>query len=332
MKRWMLKADVTDVDGLVLEEVELPEPGPGEVRVKVEAVSLNARDLMVIAGPFGRMPGANIVPCSDMSGTVDAVGEGVTAWSVGDKVVNLHFKGWQDGAPPVDVGMGLGALDENGTLAEFVVADATRIARAPVSLSLAEAACLPCAAVTAWNGLFGEHPVQSGEHVLVTGSGSVATFALQLARAAGASVCAISGSADGRRQLAQLGADPVIDRVATPGWGQAILEATGGVHKVVDTIGMATVNESLTALGYAGEVAMVGLMDMDGPAPGFALFGKSLRGIMVGNGAMYAALSAFVDEHGIVPIVGERFGLEGAREALRAQAASDVFGKIVVEP
>ena len=134
--------------------------------------------------------------------------------------------------------------------------------------------------------------MQPDERVLVTGSGGVSTFALQLARAAGASVCAISGSADGRRQLAGLGADPVIDRVAAPGWGQAILEATGGVHKVVDTIGMASVNESLGALGHAGEVAMVGLMDMDGPAPGFALFGKSLRGVMVGDGAMYAALSA----------------------------------------
>jgi len=332
MKRWILKHDVTDIDGLVLEEIAIPVPGPNQVRIRVEAISLNARDLMVIAGPFGRMPDEDIVPASDMAGIVDAVGTGVTNWTVGDRVVNLHFKGWHTGAPPADAGMGLGALNENGVLSEYVVLDAARIARTPTSLTSIEAACLPCAAVTAWNALFSDHPVAAQQRVLITGSGGVALFAMQLALAAGASVSAISGSASSRRQLSALGVGPVIDRMASPNWGQAVFDATGGVDKVIDTIGTGTANESLTALKYGGEAATIGLIDMDGPAPGFSLFGKSLRGIMVGSGAMYEDLSAFIDEHSIKPIIGERFELQRAQKALHNQATSSTFGKIVIEP
>jgi len=332
MKRWILKHDVTDIDGLALEETAIPEPGPNQVRIRVEAISLNARDLMVIAGPFGRMPGEDIVPASDMAGIVDAIGTGVTDWTVGDRVVNLHFKGWHTGAPPADAGMGLGALNENGVLSEYVVLDAARIARTPTSLTATEAACLPCAAVTAWNALFGDHPVAAKQRVMITGSGGVALFAMQLALAAEASVSAISGSASSRRHLSALGVEPVIDRIASPDWGQAVFDATGGIDKVIDTIGIGTANQSLTALKYGGEVATVGLMDMDGPPIGFSLFGKSLRGIMVGSGAMYEDLSSFIDKHSLKPIIGERFELEHAQEALRTLATSSTFGKIVVEP
>jgi len=331
MKRWVLKHDVTNIDDLETEEVDVPEPGSGQVRVRVKAVSLNARDRMVIAGPFGRLPEQDIVPASDMAGAIDAVGTDVTAWAIGDSVVNLHFRGWRDGAPPADAGMGLGSLDEDGVLAEYVVLDATRVARAPASLSPAEAACLPCAGVTAWNAMFGEHPVTAEQHVLVTGSGGVSLFALQFAQAVGASVAAMSGSADKRRRLMELGAEPVIDRQATPDWGEAVLEATGGVHKVVDSVGPGAANRSLTALAYGGEVAVVGLIDMEGPAPGFALYGKSLRGIMVGSERMYDELSAFVDKHALKPIIGERFGFDAVREALHAQGAAEGLGKIVIE-
>ena len=151
MKRWMMKADVSTIDGLALEEAGIPEPGPGEVRVKVHAASLNARDVMVIEQGFLRLPGVDLVPASDMSGIVDAVGSGVTGWALGDHVVNLHFRGWDDGAMPADAGGGLGSLGEQGVLAGHVVLDAGRIARAPEGWDHAEASCLPCAAVTAWN-------------------------------------------------------------------------------------------------------------------------------------------------------------------------------------
>ena len=112
MKRWMMKSDVTEIEGLVLEDVPTPEPGPGEVRVKVHAVSLNARDLMVIEQGVMRLPDVDLVPASDMSGTIDAIGDGVTDWHVGDHVVNLHFAGWDDGAMPATAGGGLGSLNE----------------------------------------------------------------------------------------------------------------------------------------------------------------------------------------------------------------------------
>jgi len=331
MKQWILKHDASAIDDLVFTDAQMPEPGPGQMRIKVEAVSLNARDLMVITGPFGRMPGKSIVPASDMAGVIDALGVDVTGWKIGDRVVNLHFKDWYDGAPPADAGMGLGSLNEDGVLSEYVVLSASRIANAPASLTAVQAACLPCAAVTAWNAVFAEHPVTAGQRVMVTGSGGVALFAAQLSQAAGATVTAISGSADGQRQLSAMKVEPVIDRVKHSDWGQAIFDSTGGVHKVVDTIGTGTINQSLTALVYGGEVATVGLMNMDGPAPSFGLYGKSIRGIMVGNASMYKALAAFIDEHNIKPIIAESFQFENAKDALHTQAASSAFGKLVIE-
>ena len=146
MKRWMMRANATSIDDLMLEDAPTPEPGSREVRVKVHAVTLNARDLMVLEQGFMRLHGTDLVPASDMSGIVDAIGDGVDDWRVGDHVVNLHFRGWTDGAPPASAGGGLGSLEENGVLSEYVVLSADRLAHAPASYDHAEAACLsqPC--------------------------------------------------------------------------------------------------------------------------------------------------------------------------------------------
>ncbi|ADB50509.1 alcohol dehydrogenase catalytic domain-containing protein [Conexibacter woesei] len=156
MKRWLLPADAAGVDGLVREDdAPLPQPGPGEVRVRVRAVSINFRDQLILAGPFGRLPGRTIVPLSDLAGDVDALGEGVEGFALGDAVTNVHFADWVDGTPPPDgTGLGLGALHEDGVLAEYVVLPAARLTPAPANLDAAEAATLPVAGVTAWNALF----------------------------------------------------------------------------------------------------------------------------------------------------------------------------------
>ena len=334
MKRWMLGPDVTDAGGLVLADIDRPEPGPGEVRIRVHAVSLNARDLMVLAGPFGRIPGRAIVPGSDVAGRIDGIGPGVDGWAVGDRVVDLHFRGWSSGPPPPGLKLGLGALDEDGVLAEFIVLPADRIARPPATLTDGEAATLPCAAVTAWNALSGDHPITSGSHVLVLGSGSVSLFALQFAHAAGAEVTMTSREASKAERLLAMGAAHVIDSTATPAWGQAVVEKTnGGAHKVVNTIGLEALGQSLTAARPGGEVAMVGLRPGDAePLDPSLLNGKAtvIRGISVGSAAMYRALAEVVDMHRIRPVIGARFGFESVREAYAAQA-SDMFGKVVIE-
>ncbi len=334
MQRWMLGPDVKDASGLVLEDVAMPEPGPGEIRVRVRAVSLNARDLMILAGPFGRIPGRPVVPGSDMVGRVDKVGPGVEGRAVGDRVVDLHFRGWVSGPPPPGLKLGLGALDEDGVLAEFVVLPADRVAAAPATLADAEATTLPCAAVTAWNALYGDHPITSGSRVLILGTGSVSLFALQFARTAGAYVTMTSRGTDKAERLRAMGAARVIDSMTTPQWGQTMLEETvGGAHKVVNTIGLGALGQSLAAACHGGEVAMVGLRPGEAePLDPALLNGKAtvIRGISVGSAAMYRDLATVVERDAIRPVIGARFGFERVRDAYAAQA-SDLFGKVVIE-
>lgn len=331
MKRWMLKADVSTIDDLSFEDAETPDPGPSEVRVKVHAVSLNARDLMVIEHGFMRLAGVDLAPASDMSGVVGAVGEGVTEWVVGDHVVNRHFNGWEDGVMPADAGGGLGSLAEQGVLAEYVVLSADRVERAPKGYDHAEASCLPCAAVTAWNAVMNDKPVGKCDTVLVIGAGGVAMSALMIAKGAGAKMAAVVRSTDHSECFRSMGAGTIIVTKKTPEWGAAILEATGGVAKVVNTIGFSAVNQSLRTCAYGGEVATMGLRNQEGPSLDFSLFGKSIRGIAVGSGAMDRALRDQVEASGERPVIDRRFTFDKANDALRALKEPGGFGKIVVE-
>ena len=331
MKRWIAKSGVDSIANLAFEATPVPEPGPGEVRIRVKAVSLNARDLMVLEQGFMRLPDVDLVLASDLSGTVDALGAGVADWQVGDHVVNLHFNGWFDGAPPATAGGGLGSLHEQGVLAEYVVLPAERIAAAPRGLSHPEAACLPCAGVTAWNALMDKQPIGAGDKVLVIGTGGVALSAIMIARGAGAEVVQLVRRDDHNDRLRSRGIETIINSESEEDWGKAVAEATGGVDKVINTIGFSAVNQALAACGYGGEVAVIGLRDQEGPALGYDLFGKSVRGIMVGSASMYAALKEQLEESGEKPVIDQTYPLAQADDALRAMQESGRFGKIVVD-
>ena len=330
MKRWIAKSGVNSIADLTFETAPVPVPGPGEVRIRVKAVSLNARDLMVLEQGFMRLPDVDLVLGSDVSGTVDALGEGVTDWQPGDHVVNLHFNGWFDGAPPATAGGGLGSLKEQGVLAEYVVLPADRIAAAPGGYTHPEAACLPCAGVTAWNALMGRQPIVEGNKVLIIGTGGVATSALMIARGAGADVIQLVRRDDNNDRLRAMGIETIIDSSSEENWGEAVAKATGGVDKVINTIGFSAVNQALAAATYNGEVAVIGLRDQEGPALGYDLFGKSVRGIMVGSASMYAALRDQLEASGEKPVIDDTFPLSKADDALRAMKQSGRFGKIVV--
>ena len=140
--------NVHDIEKLECEEVDLPHPESGQVRIFVCAISLNARDLMALKGPFGRIPNKDLVPGSDIAEVIDLVGSGVGGWTKGNPVDNLFFRNWQVGYHKSDIGSELGDMSENGVLTEYIVLPATRIARAPLSLNHAQAATLPCAGVT----------------------------------------------------------------------------------------------------------------------------------------------------------------------------------------
>jgi NADPH:quinone reductase-like Zn-dependent oxidoreductase len=333
MRRWVLKDGVTGIDGLVQETVDIPEPKQGEVRVRVRAVSLNRRDAMIMLGAFGRLPGRDIVPLSDGAGEIDAVGPGVTDWKVGDRVTALFFANWISGPANPQIGLGLGGFDEDGMLADYVVLPAERVVPMPQGYDFEEAATLPCAGVTAWNAVHCGHPIDASSKVLVMGSGGVSLFALLFARAAGAEVVATSGQGAKAAALKKLGASQVINYRETPDWGATVLQLTGGVDKVVELSGLSTISQSLMAVGFGGEIALVGMLAGPGDSlDAMMLHGKGavIRGIAVGSLEMYRAMKEAIEANDIRPPICKRFGADDIKAAFAALDAPDLLGKIVV--
>ena len=218
-------------------------------------------------------------------------------------------------------------------LQELVALPAGGVIRIANSLNFEEAACLPCAGVTAWNALMaGPHPLQARQSVLVLGTGGVSLLALQIAKAVGATVVATSSS-DAKLARAQaLGADHLINYRDTPEWGAEAARLTGGVDHVVEVGGAGTLAQSITAVGYAGEIALIGVLTREGNTNPHALMfkGGSIRGIFVGSKAMASGLNTLIDAHHIKPVIDRRFDITDALAAYRYQSSPDLFGKVVI--
>ncbi len=335
MRRWIITAGSTSLDGLRLEPAEQPRPGPGEVLVKVRACSLNYRDQAIPLGLYlGGVVQADTVPLSDGAGEIAALGEGVTGLAVGDRVAGIFFQDWMDGPPNLGMGAALGAPPAPGMLQEYVVLPAHGVVKLATTLDFVEAACLPCAGVTAWNALMeGPRPVRAGDTVLVLGTGGVSLLALQIAKAAGATVIATSSSDEKLERVKALGADHVINYRTTPEWGaQAAHLAGGGVDKVVEVGGAGTLKQSIIAVGFAGEIALIGVLTREGDTNphGLMFKGASIRGIFVGSKGMAERLNAFVDSHGIKPVVDKVFDMEDALAAYAYQSSAALFGKVAI--
>ncbi|MFS2154401.1 zinc-dependent alcohol dehydrogenase family protein [Rhizobium sp. Rhizsp42] len=333
MKRWVLKSGASTVEGLVEETAEMPQPGPGEVRVRMVAAALNYRDHLILSGADGpwRKP-IDLVPVSDGAGVVDAVGDGVTEWKAGDRVATVYLRNFLTWPPNEDIGLGLGSIDEHGVLAEYVVLKSERLTRAPDSLGLEEAATLPCAAITAWNALQQANPVQSGQKVLALGTGGVSLFAISFARAMGAFVFATTSQPDKHGRLVSMGVSQIFDYKNDNDWGRTIYASTGGVDKIVDTAGFGSINQSIAALAYGGDIGMVGLMSFgEAIDPGqFYAKGVNIHGVPVGSREQQVEAFRFIDEHGLKPTIHKTFGFSEVRDAYRAQLSPETFGKIVV--
>mgnify|MGYP001828595709 CR=1 FL=1 len=204
------------LDKIVIEERPEPTPGPGDILVRVQATSLNFHDFAVVSGMMPTEEGR--IPMSDGAGEVVAVGEGVTEFSVGDQVLSLFFPKWQRGEPDPICLTGVPGDHVDGFAAELVAMPASAFTKMPADYSMAEAATLTCAALTAWRGMFSKAQVKPGDWVLTQGTGGVSIFALQFAKAAGARVIATSSSAEKLERLQQLGADHLINYKETPDW------------------------------------------------------------------------------------------------------------------
>lgn len=313
------------------------EPSPpkaGEITVRIHASSLNYHDYAVVSGMWG--PTVPRVPMSDGAGQVIAVGEGVTEFSVGDRVVSTFFPVWLDGEPPVDDMAAVPGDGVDGYAREQATMPATAFTHAPKGYSFAEAATLTCAGLTAWRALMVEGALKPGETVLVQGTGGVSIFALQFARMAGATVIATSSSDEKLARLEALGASHVINYRKDENWGSTVRRLTGGrgVDHVVDVGGSSTLAQSLVAARIGGHVAVVGILSgMTGTLPLLSLLTRQLRlkGLVVGSRRHQVEMIRAIDATGMRPVIDRHFPMEEIVDAFRYQESNRHFGKICLD-
>ncbi len=309
-------------------------PGPGEIRVRVHASSLNYHDYLVVSGGARTEDGR--IPLADGAGVVEAVGEGVDDFAEGDAVVSCFFPLWQDG-PPVDgnfrrvPGDGL-----DGYAREAVLRPATWFTHAPAGWSHAEAATITTAGVTAWRALVVDGRLRAGDVVLALGTGGVSVYAAQLAKAMGATVVVTSSSDEKLDRVRRLGADHVINYRETPEWGRAVQELTDGrgADHVIEVGGPGTLAQSLRAVRIGGHISLIGVLTgAAGDVPTALLMARQarLQGLLVGSRRDQADFVRALEATGLRPVIDRRHHLAEAADAFRQMESARHFGKIVLE-
>ncbi|EED21039.1 zinc-containing alcohol dehydrogenase, putative [Talaromyces stipitatus ATCC 10500] len=340
IKQWTVTGDKKGFDELKLEVVDFPKCGENEVVVKLNAASLNYRDLIIPQGKYPFPLGLPVVACSDGAGEVVEVGSKVRQWKKGDKVVTLFNQGHQYGPMTTlasKTGLG-GVLD--GTLREYGVFNENGLVRQPNNLSAIEASTLSCAALTAWNALYGSKPLKPGQTVLVLGTGGVSMFGLQFARAAGAKVIATTSSDAKAEKLRKLGADHVINYKTDPNWGETArkLSMNGeGVDHILEVGGPATLKQTVKAIKYEGILSIIGFVggenNVEVPQIVDALSNIcTFRGVYVGSKEQMEDMVNAIEANDIHPVVDDEvFEFEKAKEAYHYQWDQRHFGKVVIK-
>ena len=310
-----------------------PTPGPGQVLVRVRAASLNYRDLLIVKGQYNPRLAFPRVLGSDGAGEVVAVGDGVTNWKPGDRAIGCFFQNWADG-PITDAAMksSLGS-DRDGVLSELVAFEQNGLVPLPAGLSFEEAATLPCAALTAWNALT-RAGCGPGKTVLLQGTGGVSIFALQFARALGATAIITSGHDEKLARAKTLGADAGTNYRTNPDWDKWARQQTGGagVDIVVEVGGAGTLERSIKAVRTGGYIALIGVLTGAGSFNPMLVLMKAvtLQGVFVGSREMFAAMNATIAAKGIRPVIDRVVPFAEAGDAFRHLESGSHFGKVVV--
>jgi NADPH:quinone reductase-like Zn-dependent oxidoreductase len=326
-----------------LQPAELPELqiAPASVLIKVHAVSLNYRDLMVVKGLYNPKMALPRIPCSDGAGEIIAVGEGVTRVKVGDRVCGIFMQRWLDGPPTADNSKAALGGDVDGMLAAYVLLHHEGVVHFPEHLTYEEAATLPCAAVTAWNALHhaGDptRPTQPHETVLIQGTGGVSLFALQFAKLLGATVVGTSSSDEKLARATALGLTAGCNYKQRPNWSKWAAEVTNGegVDRIIEVGGAGTFGQSLRATRVGGLIAQIGVLSGGSTTEPLALtplLHKQLRvqGIYVGSRAMFQQMNAAITAAKLHPVIDRVFDFDQAPQAFEHMQSASHFGKIVI--
>ena len=323
------------LDHLVPGERPQPEPGPGEALVRIRAASLNYRDLLMVEGKYNPKLKLPRIPASDGAGEIAAIGAGVSDWKTGERVVLPFFPAWREGTlTQAKAASALGG-DVDGVLREFVTIPADCLLRIPGHLDFIQAASLPCAAVTAWHGLFVAGALHPGQTVLLQGTGGVSIFGLQLAKVSGARIIILSSSDAKLDRARTLGADETINYKTTPDWEKKVLELTGGegVDLTLEVGGTGTLPRTLRATRYGGRVSLIGVLSgIAGDVPIGPILHKMLQinGIYVGSHAMFADLNRVLAQHRIEPVLDRVFDFAETPAAFQYFQKGLHFGKVCV--
>ncbi len=322
------------LDHLVLGEDAAPAPpAHGEIAVRLYASSLNYHDYFVAKGLIPTEDGR--IPMSDGAGVVTAIGPGVREFEVGDAVVSTFFPRWLSGEPDMGKLSLVPGDRSDGYARELVVTPHTHFTHAPRGYSHSEAATLTCAGLTAWRALIVEGGIKAGDSVLVQGTGGVSIFALQFAKACGASVIATSSSDTKLERLKAMGADHLINYRKTPDWGAAarVFTKGRGVDHVVEIGGAGTLGQSIKACRNGGHISLIGVLaGFQGDVATAAIMAQQIRliGITVGSREQQLQMIRAIEVNGIRPVIDRDFPLADLAEAFRHQESGAHFGKITL--
>lgn len=332
MKSWQIRH--FGIEGLHPSDQPQPtSPAPGQALVKIRAVSLNYRDLLTMQGLYNPRQKLPLVPCSDGSGEVVEVGEGVTRVKVGDRVCAIFAQGWLSGRMTKEKARTTLGGPLQGMLREYAAFDAEGLVPIPEHLDFHQAACLPCAGVTAWNAIVEQGQVKAGDTVLVQGTGGVSMFAMQFARMQGARVIVLSSSDE---KLAAVGAKEGINYLAVPDWEKRVREMTAGegVDHIVEVGGAGTLQRSLKAIRIGGTISIIGQLSGNTTEVNLIpilMQNVRLQGVMVGSRETFEAMNRAITLHRLVPVVDRRvFDFLQVPEAFAHLGVGNHVGKVTI--
>ncbi|KZT21809.1 NAD(P)-binding protein [Neolentinus lepideus HHB14362 ss-1] len=325
------------IRSLVLEEEPVPKPKDNEVLVKVHAVSLNYRDLLIASGTYSVRVKPNVIPASDMSGTIVSLGSDVKGWQVGERVCANFFLDYVFGEITdeiIETALGAGV---DGVLTEYRAFPTHSLVKVPDNLSHIEASTLPCAGVTAYNSLLGPRPVKAGETVLCIGTGGVSIFAAQIAKASGAGAIVTSSSDDKLELAKKLGAKHGINYKTHPDWEKEVLKITNGrgVDHVIEVGGPGTFDKSIASVRLGGNIYILGIVaglnEVSSVPLKILQKGINVRGVLVGPRSSFEDMNRLIEVNNVKPAVSKVFSFEKAKEAYEFLQAQKHVGKVVIQ-